>query len=98
MPDHGLINSGHVRVGLSSYATDPDRVRLPSNTSVSNVDIAIACSEISTGQITQRNIAPTRVAIERTIAIGHVVAAGCVAKKRLITVGHVIVAHCILMQ
>src|SRR5438046_1810894 len=98
MPDHGLINSGHVRVGLSSHVADTDGVGLASNALVADVDVVVARGEIQAGAIAQGDITAASVIKKRTVAIGHVVAAGSVAIKCLSAVGHVAAAGCVASE
>src|SRR5213592_3916136 len=92
MPDHGLINSGHVRVGLSSHATDTDGVGLARDaTNVgSNINVVRAGRKVCTGKKTQGDIvAASAVARKRVQTGGRVVAAGAVARKRVLAGGRV---------
>src|SRR5439155_478490 len=90
-----LINAGEIRVCLRSLRTDADGVSLSSNTKVSEINIVVACGEIATGEIAQRDVVGASCIIhERIVTIGRVAVAGCTGKERNKTYCRVVRAGC----
>jgi len=72
-----------VNGSLPSYRADADGVRFACNTPVANIDVVIACGEVKTGAIAQRNIvAAACVVSERKSTDSCILIAGRVELKR----------------
>src|SRR6266513_1787981 len=83
---------------LVSLLPNANRLSLPGNPLVADIDIVIARGEIYTGSHAQSDIAAAGGVKQRLKTVGRVPVAGCVVFERFNTVGRVEAALCVARE